>query len=273
MGRTSEEQRKEWSSSRWPGRLLWFASGMIATVLFAACILWFAGPALLSHRTAWPFERTLSRWAIDRAAAVGSRNAPTPPAVGSRGVETGRIVYLGTCAPCHGADADGKGWFGTLSYPPASRLDDEETQARSDAELYWIIAHGLSFTGMPGFAARLSDEQIWAVIAYLRTLRSSVAQPLPVVPTPSTDDLRPADPAANGAARGAALYFSLGCVSCHGPRGNAPGFLQLRATDRRAVRAIREGTDEGMPAYPPALLSDADLEAILAYIRTFRAGS
>jgi len=272
MDWTSKAERNRWSNSRWRSRLLWFVTGMFTAMLLVPIILWFAAPALLAHRSEWPLERASSRWAIDRIAAAGSRTVSPPPALDARAAEAGRIVYIGACAPCHGADADGKGWFGTLSYPPASPLGDEDTQARSDAELYWIIAHGLSFTGMPGFADRLSDEQIWAVIAYLRTLRSSTAQPLPVVPTPSTDDLRPADPAASGAARGAALYFSLGCMYCHGAGGNAPGLLQLRATDRRAVRALREGTEEGMPAYPPELLSDADLEALLAYIRTFRSG-
>jgi mono/diheme cytochrome c family protein len=119
----------------------------------------------------------------------------------------------------------------------------------------------------------LSDEQVWSVVAYLRSLGTGSTASLPAVPTPSADDLAPANPAATGAARGAALYVSLGCVNCHGAGGNAPGRLQLRAADQRAVRAIREGTDEGMPAYPPSLLSDADLQAVLDYIRSFRTRS
>jgi glucose/arabinose dehydrogenase len=172
MDRNGKDEQNRWSNSRWCSRLLWFTTGMLATLLLAAFILWFAGPALLTHRTEWPYERALSRWAIDRAAAAGSRTVSPPPAHDPRATETGRIVYLGACAPCHGADADGKGWFGTLSYPPASRLDDTDTQERSDTELYWIIAHGLSFTGMPGFAARLSDEQIWGLVVHIRELQA-----------------------------------------------------------------------------------------------------
>jgi len=254
----------------WLGRAVWLLAGSFLTLLLLVLSAWLWCPALLAHRTDWPFERKLARMMIDRAAARGAAQVTPPRSAPPRALETGRIVYLGACSQCHGADADGKGWLGMLSYPPASALNDADTQARSDTELYWIIANGLSFTGMPGFRDQLSDEQIWAVVTYLRHLGSSTAPPLPVIPTPTAEDLAAADPTEDGAPRGAALYVALGCVNCHGAGGNAPGRLQLRATDQRAVRVIREGTEEGMPAYSSDILSEADLRALLQYIATFR---
>lgn len=238
--------------------------------LLLALGAWLWGPNLFTHRTEWPFERQLARMMLDRAAARGAAQVTPPSITNPRALDAGRIVYLGACSQCHGADADGKGWLGQLSYPPASALNDADTQARSDAELYWIIANGLSFTGMPGFRDHLSDEQIWAVVTYLRSLSVHSAASLPAIPTPTAQELAAADPAGSGASRGAALYLALGCVNCHGAGGNAPGRLELRATDQRAVRAIREGTEEGMPAYSTDVLSEADLHALLEYIATFR---
>ncbi len=254
----------------WLGRVLWLLAGSLLTLLLFVLSAWLWGPSLLAHRTDWPFERQLGRTMIDRAAAQGAAQLTPPSSARPQALETGRIVYLGACSQCHGADANGKGWLGMLSYPPASALNDADTQARSDAELYWIIANGLSFTGMPGFRDRLSDEQIWAVVTYLRSLSPSTLAPVPVIPTPTTQELAGADSTQAGASRGAALYTALGCVNCHGAVGNAPGRLELRATDQRAVRAIREGTEEGMPAYSTDVLSEADLRALLQYIATFR---
>lgn len=254
----------------WLGRVLWLLAGSLLTLLLFVLSAWLWGPALLAHRTDWPFERQLGRTMIDRAAAQGAAQLTPPSSARPQALETGRIVYLGACSQCHGADADGKGWLGMLSYPPASALNDADTQARSDAELYWIIANGLSFTGMPGFRDRLSDEQIWAVVTYLRSLSPNTLAPVPVTPTPTTQELAGADSTQTGASRGAALYTALGCVNCHGAVGNAPGRLELRATAQRAVRAIREGTEEGMPAYSTDVLSEADLRALLQYIATFR---
>ncbi len=259
-GSGGRHRRQRWS---------WFAAGFLTALglVVLAALLW--SPALLAYRGYHPVERALGRWAIDRIAAQRSASIVPPDSHDPRAAETGRIVYVGACAPCHGADADGRGWLGPLTYPPASALNDADTRERSDAELYWVIAEGLSFVGMPGFRDRLTDEQIWAVVAYLRSLGEARVEPL-VIPTPSAEDLARADPRANGAARGAALYVSLGCVQCHGAGGNAPGRLQLRAADRRAVQAIREGREGGMPAYDTTVLSDDDLSALLEYIRTFR---
>ncbi len=261
--------RRQWIHA-WLGRALWLLAGGLLTLLLFAISIWLWAPALLTHRTPWPFERQLGRIMIDRAAARGTAQLTPPTLSHSKTRDAGRIVYLGACSQCHGADADGKGWLGPLSYPPASALNDADTQKRSDAELYWIIANGLSFTGMPGFRDRLSDEQIWAVIAYLRSFNSSAGSPLPALPTPTAQELAHADPRGHGASRGAALYLALGCINCHGAGGNAPGRLQLRATDQRAVRTIREGSKEGMPAYSTDILSESDLHALLEYIATFR---
>jgi mono/diheme cytochrome c family protein len=273
MERVGGGEAQRTTRQRWTGRIGWFIAGILSTLLVLVVTGWALAPGLLAHRSDLPGERRLARALVERAVTRGAHSVPSRPPIGARAVESGRIVYLGACSQCHGADADGKGWLGTLTYPPASALNDADTQAWSDAELYWIIANGLSFTGMPGFQDRLSEEQIWAVVAYLRSLGSGSSGALPAVPQPSSDDLAKADPAGGAVARGAALYIALGCSNCHGAGGNAAGRLQLRATDRRAVRAIREGTDEGMPAYPESLLSEPDLQAVLAYIRTFRSGS
>ncbi|MFN8513553.1 MAG: cytochrome c [Chloroflexia bacterium] len=55
-------------------------------------------------------------------------------------------------------------------YPPASNLTAPGTRDKSDAELRWIIKEGLAFTGMPGYGARMDDQRIWSIVAYLRTL-------------------------------------------------------------------------------------------------------
>lgn len=46
----------------------------------------------------------------------------------------------------------------------------------SDAELYWIIKHGIKMTGMPAFGLTHSDEDLWAIVAFLRELPQVKAQ-------------------------------------------------------------------------------------------------
>src|SRR5437879_9507700 len=50
-------------------------------------------------------------------------------------------------------------------------LDSDNVQSYSDRELFSIIRDGVRFTGMPGFAGTETDDQIWDVVDYLRSLR------------------------------------------------------------------------------------------------------
>lgn len=50
------------------------------------------------------------------------------------------------------------------------KLDKEQTQSRSHAELFWIVKHGIKMTGMPTFGPTHKDEEIWALVAFLQKL-------------------------------------------------------------------------------------------------------
>jgi len=72
----------------------------------------------------------------------------------------GKTVYLARCAVCHGKEAGG-----TQVAPALTGLS-----ARSDAELYAIIAQGVPQTAMPAWEKMLTPSEIKAVIVYLRAL-------------------------------------------------------------------------------------------------------
>jgi thiosulfate dehydrogenase len=42
-------------------------------------------------------------------------------------------------------------------------VDDDPT-----GETYWIIEHGVRFTGMPAFAGALTERQIWQIAYFLK---------------------------------------------------------------------------------------------------------
>jgi hypothetical protein len=58
--------------------------------------------------------------------------------------------------------------------------------------------------------------------------RAGAAPASLVVPTPTADQLALADPGSDAVHRGAAVYFALGCTSCYGATGKAPGEPALR---------------------------------------------
>jgi mono/diheme cytochrome c family protein len=223
-------------------------------------------PLILAHRQDLPFERLYGSVAVSLAARANAGNSQNPVAGSQRALRTGLDAYIGSCAACHGSSGDGKGAFGQATYPPATDLTSENTKEKSDAQLFWIIKNGLSFTGMPGFGDQYDDTTIWSMVTYLRALQQGQA-PTVAIPTPSALEMAAADPVGTPAQRGAAVYFAQGCQSCHGAVGNAPAGLGLRGGGE-ATRAIRSGRP-GMPAYGPDQISDRQLNDLLAYMNTF----
>ena len=66
------------------------------------------------------------------------------------------------CYSCHGEVADG-------AVGP-DLTDDEWVYRPTDATLFKAIAKGRPGTNMVGWSESLSDDQIWKVIAYIRSL-------------------------------------------------------------------------------------------------------
>jgi hypothetical protein len=64
---------------------------------------------------------------------------------------------------------------GRWMYPRASDLTSPAVQRYSDSELFWIVKNGIRLSGMPAFGRVESDEHIWNLVHYLRTLRRSAA--------------------------------------------------------------------------------------------------
>ncbi|MCL4543720.1 MAG: c-type cytochrome [Chloroflexi bacterium] len=215
------------------------------------------GPLLLTHRSNWPFELAYGRGVVSIASRLESGTATNPVAGGRKAIRAGALAYTGSCAVCHGGTGHGDGMYTQALYPPATNLTSHDARQKSDAQLYWIIKNGLSFTGMPSFAGQYNSQQIWSIVAYLRTLQGTGQS--------SPNTLSPVQ-------EGQGLYVADGCQICHGTPGASSGELTLRKGGAETTRAIRQGR-RGMPAYSTAVLSDRQISAIEAYINAAASGS
>jgi mono/diheme cytochrome c family protein len=98
----------------------------------------------------------------------------------SEQVALGQQVYATHCASCHGANLEGQpNWkeeLPTGGRPAPPHDASGHTWHHADSLLFEIISRGAqAFTqppkqyNMPAFGSILSDNEIWAVIAYLKT--------------------------------------------------------------------------------------------------------
>jgi cytochrome c6 len=77
----------------------------------------------------------------------------------------GADVFQTKCVTCHGKDGAGTAVGKSLK---VADLRSTEVQSKSDAELTQVISDGKN--NMPGFKGTLTDDEIHAVLAHVRTL-------------------------------------------------------------------------------------------------------
>lgn len=92
---------------------------------------------------------------------------PFPPSAES--IAVGQELYVEQCQTCHGASGLGDGSGGAGLEPPPADLV-YHVPLHPDDELFTTIVEGKASTAMPAFGEQLSEEQIWHLINYLRTL-------------------------------------------------------------------------------------------------------
>ncbi|MEL6923911.1 MAG: c-type cytochrome, partial [Bacteroidota bacterium] len=101
-------------------------------------------------------------------------NNPFP--ITDEGIARGKELYKTFCAICHGEKADGNGWIvaednPNAAYPaqPANLLSEEFINA-SNGRYYHVLMQGKGVMG--AYADKVSYEERWQIIHYLRTLHA-----------------------------------------------------------------------------------------------------
>jgi len=108
-------------------------------------------------------------------------DVPRADPTNARQIAAGKVTYDAHCAACHGANLEGEpNWKsrkanGRMPAPPHD--DTGHTWHHADDILFGITKTGLSppyappgyQSDMPAFGAALADQQIWDVLAYIKS--------------------------------------------------------------------------------------------------------
>jgi len=85
------------------------------------------------------------------------------------GIEEGSEEYDEMCAMCHGGPGLPESVLYKGLYPSPPKLYDDH-EDWTDEELFWIIKNGIKMTGMPAWGPTHSDDEIWALVAFVDKL-------------------------------------------------------------------------------------------------------
>jgi mono/diheme cytochrome c family protein len=151
----------------------------VATVVAATLLTVMAGGVSyvvatgLSARPApGPIETRLAR-TMRRLATPRDVRARTPPLPSTADAVAEALNHFARyCATCHSNDGSGEAPIGKAMFPRAPDMRQAPTQALSDGELFYIIEHGVRFTGMPawGDGSPKGEDLGWKLVHFIRHL-------------------------------------------------------------------------------------------------------
>jgi thiosulfate dehydrogenase len=151
-----------------------FVFGVVLTILAAAT----CGYAVLrtglvpANADAKPggFETWAAGTSLDATLARDAPKGPNPVALTDANLIAGIDLYGQRCAICHGtakgdasASAVAKG-----EYPSPPQLATDGIEEDPEGYSFWIIEHGIRWTGMPSWKGTLTDQQIWTLALFLK---------------------------------------------------------------------------------------------------------
>lgn len=135
---------------------------MMVVAGFLVCLGWTAAMADEGAEEAIPPEYA------GKVMPAGMRDDPKARVTGKE-IYEGKVNPEVNCARCHGSDGKptklGKG-APDLSDPAAGKK-------HSDAQWFWRVSEKKVGSTMPGYKDKLTEEQQWQVVAYLRALAQS----------------------------------------------------------------------------------------------------
>ena len=227
---------------------------------------------------------TLAQEPRDPGPLPAAQEIKNPIEATEASIAAGLQVYERYCVSCHAKDGKGSADLAkTLPAPPSDLTDKAWKYGGTDGELFTVIHAGTKL-GMEPFHNRLSDNRIWHVVNYLRTLgRSDEVEAPETAAAPAQEGMtNPIAYSDDSVARGKQYYVRL-CVVCHGRSGT--GDTEMReflgthpsdltddewtygGSDGEVFKIIKEGTEYDMEAFHDRL-SDEQIWHVVNFLRS-----
>ena len=117
------------------------------------------------------WETILARKALAVAVARQAPRLQNPIPPDRENLKLGMKLYRDGCSGCHG-DAGNPSRWGTSGFYPRVPQFDSQPPLKPDWQLFWVVKHGVRYTGMGAWESLMSDDKIWRVVGFLSHLKS-----------------------------------------------------------------------------------------------------
>lgn len=150
-----------------------FLLGIIFTlVVLILGVFWYTRTGRVSFAADQQPSAIERRFAMGAMDAATDRHAPdvkNPLYASEDNIVSGAQLYLNHCAGCHGTPSNPDSQFAHSFNPPVPQFFKDSPDMPENQNFY-IIQHGIRWTGMPAWSKTLNDNQIWQIITFLSNI-------------------------------------------------------------------------------------------------------
>jgi mono/diheme cytochrome c family protein len=146
---------------------LTLAGVALAAALGAAALVWGGLYDVAATQSHWQGVYTVLEKAMHQSVRRRAGDIEPPALDDPALIARGANCYQAKCVQCHGGPGVAQGDIGKSMQPIPGPLVDAHQRWQPN-ELYWITRHGIRMSGMPAWKHRLSDDDLWAVVAFVR---------------------------------------------------------------------------------------------------------
>jgi cytochrome c553 len=140
-----------------------------AAVIGALLLAWSGLYSVAASRGHWFFVEWFLTFGMQESVETHALRIRPPPLDDPDLVRLGAAHFHGGCAFCHGSPDLPLSPVAKQMLPPPPDLASAAPHWK-EQELFWIVKNGLKYTGMPAWPSQQRDDEVWAVVAFLRRL-------------------------------------------------------------------------------------------------------
>jgi mono/diheme cytochrome c family protein len=198
-------------------------------------------------------------------------------------IAQGQELFAANCVTCHGAAGDGSGLAGAANF-----TDQAFMSAKDPLGFFEAIRDGVEGTAMPAWGDKFSEDEIWALVHFVRTFAYEYSEPeeaptptavgteqaptsATVEPTqPPTPAEGPSLPTTPDPAIGQQVWQQKPCMGCHGTKaegGIGPRLAGTGLSIDQVLLRVRTGAAP-MPAFTEDEVSDLEVRHIYVWLRS-----
>jgi cytochrome c553 len=207
-------------NSKWIARFIAAAIVAIAALVSGAlAVAWSGVSDIAASQGHWAFVERFLEFGMRNAVATHAMEIDPPSLEDPNLIRLGAGHFHRGCAFCHGAPGMPVNPIAKhmLPSPPDLAVAMRPWKER---ELFWIVKHGFKYTGMPGWVALERDDEIWAVVAFLKRLPTLDAEAYRNL---ALGDVRVSPRSGSELATSESNPEAISaCARCHGSEGQRP---------------------------------------------------